>query len=297
MGDLKVIGPRKLHPYLLKRRGMDTLFKQNLLRLRQGTTPLSFGEALFPNSWLPMGQEMKPKVKAIEVEAFTEKKQVLESLERFAQETSLKLESPIIPVEGGEIALKSDPHWGQVEVCETVAQLQATLTLPPEILSILFKNKKSPQILFVTESFRKWSDIQPELKGGFVDELLAGFPLKTAELFERMIQAMKLTPEEVCLYPIENEEVDLTSEALRVAAFYKPQVIVTLGASATQKLLKGQNRLSVVHGQFFPKTMDNVATFQLVPLFHPSIIETNQNMKKTAWADMQKIMKFLKKLP
>jgi uracil-DNA glycosylase family 4 len=61
-------------------------------------------------------------------------------------------------------------------------------------------------------------------------------------------------------------------------------------------VLKSTDRLAQVHGQFFSRKIGE-KTFQVVPLFHPSIIETNQNMKKTAWADMQKIMKHLKKLP
>ncbi len=84
---------------------------------------------------------------------------------------------------------------------------------------------------------------------------------------------------------------------MRIAAFYKPEVIVTLGAKATHKILKGQERLAMVHGQFFVRKIENVGTMTIVPLFHPSIIESNQNMKKTAWSDMQKIMQHLKKLP
>jgi uracil-DNA glycosylase family 4 len=71
---------------------------------------------------------------------------------------------------------------------------------------------------------------------------------------------------------------------------------VTLGANSTHKILKVQDRLTQLHGQFFNRKIENIGTFIVVPLFHPSIIENNQNMKKTAWTDMQKIMKQLKKL-
>lgn len=63
------------------------------------------------------------------------------------------------------------------------------------------------------------------------------------------------------------------------------------------KILKSNDRLSLVHGEFFTRKIGDETSIQVVPLFHPSIIETNQNMKKTAWVDMQKIMKHLKKLP
>jgi hypothetical protein len=35
---------------------------------------------------------------------------------------------------------------------------------------------------------------------------------------------------------------------------------------------------------------------QVAPLFHPSVIASNINMKKSTWADMQKIMQALGKV-
>jgi DNA polymerase len=167
-------------------------------------------------------------------------------------------------------------------------------------MRISLENKVPEQVkvLFVSEKFRSWEEIEPELKSGLINELLAGFPLKTAELFERMITAMKLVASEVIIFPVEgSDESDFSRYVMEVAAYYRPEIIVTLGAKAAQKILKSNDRLSMVHGQFFNRRMSETGNFQVVPLFHPSIIETNQNMKKTAWADMQKIMKHLKKLP
>jgi len=113
-----------------------------------------------------------------------------------------------------------------------------------------------------------------------------------------MIQAMKLESHEVMIFPLEaQDEVDGSSDVLRVAEYFRPEVVITLGANATSKILKSNDRLSIIHGQFFSRKYVDDSNFQIIPLFHPSIIETNQNMKKTAWGDMQKIMKYLKKLP
>lgn len=278
---------------------MDSLFKQKLLTLRNPPPAKSFSEALLGDtSWLKAPVREKKSVPA--KEQFSEKVQVIESLERFAQEKSTELKTNILKVDGGEVHLKTDPGWDDLKHFNSFDDLQAGLKLDQKYQDIVFKNKTPGKVtvLFVSEKFRNWDEVSAELKTGFINELIAGFPLKTAELFERMIMAMKLDPSEVIVFPVEGtDESDYSRDVMEVAAFYKPEIIITLGAKATQKILKSNDRLTVVHGQFFNRSMSDRGNFQVVPLFHPSIIETNQNMKKTAWTDMQKIMKHLKKLP
>jgi DNA polymerase len=112
-----------------------------------------------------------------------------------------------------------------------------------------------------------------------------------------MIKAMKLTAAEVVIYPVSIGDNDLSAEVMAITSFFQPEVVITLGAIASNKILKNNDRLSNTHGQFFTRKINSSVNFTVVPLFHPTIIESNQNMKKTAWADMQKIMKVLKKLP
>jgi hypothetical protein len=278
---------------------MDSLFKQKLLTLRNPPQAKSFSEALLGDtSWLKA--PVREKKVAPPKEQFSEKVQVIESLERFAQEKSAELKTNILKVDGGEVHLKSEPGWDDLNHFNSLADLKSGLKLDEKFLDIVFKDKTPANVtvLFVSEKFRNWDEVSSELKTGFINELIAGFPLKTAELFERMIMAMKLDPSEVIVFPVEGmDEADFSKDVMEVAAFYKPEIIITLGAKATQKILKSNDRLTMVHGQFFNRTMGDRGSFQVVPLFHPSIIETNQNMKKTAWADMQKIMKHLKKLP
>jgi uracil-DNA glycosylase family 4 len=280
-------------------RTMDELFKQKLLGLRSIPRPTTFSEALLGDtSW---GKKVQRKLPLpAHKNDFSERTQVLEALERFAQEKGQELESPVIKIEGGEILLRLEPEW-EGEVTHACADsLRRALKLQKELLNIVLADKVPGEVkvMFISETFRLWDDSSRELKEGFINELIVGFSLKTAELFERMIAAMKLSAGEVIIFPVEGtDETDYASDVMAVASFYRPEIIVTLGAKATQRILKSNDRLTQVHGQFFTRKVGETLTFQVVPLFHPTIIETNQNMKKTAWADMQKIMKHLKKLP
>jgi uracil-DNA glycosylase family 4 len=278
---------------------MESLFKQKLLGLRNPRPAQTFAEAIMgDSSWLK--KTPKPIAPTIQKEVFSEKIQVIESLERFAQEKTLEQNSQVLKVPGGEVHVKNVESWQGVGQFSSFDSLKDVLRLDQKLVDIIL-SKKVPgkvKVLFVSEKFRKMEEVIPEIRGGFIDELLTGFPLKTAEFFERMILAMKLQSEEVIIFPIEGaDDTDYSDNVMAIASFYQPEVVVTLGATATSKILKSNDRLSLVHGQFFTRKLGDESSVQIVPLFHPSIIETNQNMKKTAWIDMQKIMKHLKKLP
>ena len=221
----------------------------------------------------------------------------------------LDLRLPYVPRTFSE-ALLGDCFWTEKKsrikesltpvVTETSSVFYSGFGFTSQQVETIFNNKHvgMVKVLFVTEKFRNWDEASLEFKAGFINELIMAFPLKTAELFERMIKAMNLLSEEVILLPMEDVGAnDCSSDVMKVAEQFRPEVIITLGSSATIGILKSSDRLSIIHGQFFSRKYSDQSTFQVVPLFHPSIIETNQNMKKTVWSDMQKIMKYLKKLP
>ena len=52
---------------------------------------------------------------------------------------------------------------------------------------------------------------------------------------------------------------------------------------------------SNIHGQFFEKQYGDTA-FSLMPVFHPDFLVINPNMKRTAWADLQKVMERVGKI-
>lgn len=277
---------------------MSDPFKQNLLRLRQPAAPRTFGEALFgPVAWIKKNHPA-PDIEKKTSTDFSEKNQIMESLERYAQEKLGEDPSAVIKISGGEIAKKPEPTWEGIDLAPSFAELKSKLHLESEVMDLCLSSKEKGKIriMFVAESFRGYEEFKAELKEGFINQLLPAFSFKTAELFSRMLSAMKLEDEEVLIYPTMSHEKDISAEAMLVAAYFNPEVIVTLGANATHKILKGQERLAQVHGEFFNRKIENIGTFIVVPLFHPSIIENNQNMKKTAWTDMQKIMKHLKKI-
>lgn len=276
---------------------MDDIFKQKLLNLRNPEAAKTFAAALMGNSFLPAHSG---KHETAPVRGFTEKRQVIESLERFVEEKVQETQQPVIKFDRGEIAVKADPVWDNVEKATDLSALKNRLSLEKDTLDVLLRGKNPGEVkaIFVTENIRPFSEFHLELKGGFIDELLTGFPLKTAEFFERMIMAMKLTASEVMVYPVEKtDETDLSAEVVRIALFFRPEIVITLGAKATQKILKSNDRLSLIHGQFHERKVENEGILQIVPLYHPSILETNLSMKKTTWTDMQKIMKHLKKIP
>ncbi len=279
---------------------MDDLFKQKLAKLRQPVSPKTFAEALFGDvSWAQkIHFKQVDEAPAIKERTFSEKGQVLESLERFAQEKFEEQGTTSIKIMGGEISYRPDPVWDGIEQAQSYQDLKMGLSVDAQSLDLTLQSKIAGQvrIMFVPEEYRKIEDYKDEMKEGLINQLLPAFPAKIAEFFSKMIAAMKLDESEIILYPVMNHGQDLSREVMKVAAFYRPEIIVTLGANATHKILQSQERLTQVHGQFFNRKIENIGTFIVVPLFHPSIIENNQNMKKTAWLDMQKMMKQLKKL-
>ena len=118
---------------------------------------------------------------------------------------------------------------------------------------------------------------------------------QSRELLNRMIQAMKLSNDEYSILEIEVEKKGKLEEIKGQILAEKPSVVITLGAFASNLLLEGQERLSKIHGNFFPRSFSDNFHTQIVPLFHPSFLLINPGMKKSAWMDMQKIMDFLGK--
>jgi hypothetical protein len=276
---------------------MDEVFKKKLSELRNPVSPKTFGEALVGNSWLKR-TETKKTSKVLIHDEYSEKLQVIESLERFAQEKIKETPAATtIKIDGGEIAVKPEAQWDEILPSADLGALKNGLSLPPAALSALLDHKKPSQIklLFVAENYHAVEDLSA-FKEGISRELAFCFSVKTVEFFERMIMAMKVSPNEVMVYPIEFKEKDLSLETMMVAKYFKPTVVIPLGARASNGILKNNDRLQMIQGQFFKRNLGKDESLTVVPLYHPTIVETNQNMKKMTWASMQKIMEYLKDL-
>lgn len=86
--------------------------------------------------------------------------------------------------------------------------------------------------------------------------------------------------------------------ALNVIKYFKPKVVVTMGAAATNIFFDTRIRLSNVHGDiqvksFKIKDSAEVLSVNIFPLFHPDLLEINVSMKKTAWIDLQRLRTIL----
>ena len=198
---------------------------------------------------------------------------------------------------------------GLYEKIKTCALCPRELTckgLGPTLLPL--EEKLIPQdILFLLDF--------PQANESHKDKLLYG---DRGELLKKIIQAMGICPQKhhisyatKCYGPslIEQsnkaqQERELMksqcySHLLEEIRFLKPKVIVSFGAYATNLLMGKKMRLSIAHGQFFKKEFvtqeQEKVSFEFMPVFHPDYLLINPNMKKAAWADLQKVMAKLKK--
>ncbi len=275
---------------------MDEVFKKKLADLRSPAAPRTFAEALLKPGLWSLTPMPKPAPTVVKIhEEYSEKIQVIESLERFAQEKVKDSEKGIFEVPGGEIVIKADDSWKDVPVASDLEELKGFMSLDEEDVRVLLNGKTAGKVrvLFVTESSHK---IEGE-KTGFQKEIALCFPSRTVEFFEKIVAGMKFIPSEVVLYPIEKDEQLLSDDIMALANYFKPSVIITLGAKAAHGLLNNNDRLQLFQGQFFKRTLSEGQLVTIVPLFHPTIFENNPNMKKSTWEHMQKIMAYIKNLP
>lgn len=86
-------------------------------------------------------------------------------------------------------------------------------------------------------------------------------------------------------------------DVFETIAKVRPEIIVALGAKATNLLIGRKEKLTAVHGKLFKNTLQfssgEKVDISFVPVFHPDYLEINPSMKRSAWADLQKIQEFL----
>ncbi|EQC47613.1 hypothetical protein M900_0668 [Bacteriovorax sp. Seq25_V] len=117
------------------------------------------------------------------------------------------------------------------------------------------------------------------------------------DLLGKMIGAMNLKEGSFLRCPQVKGDGAL-NHLLSAVSYFRPQVVVSLGAGSTNIALEKKVRLSNIHGEILPKSFrltgeNKTLEFYVSPLFHPNLLEINTSMKRTAWIDMQRVMKFL----
>jgi len=152
---------------------------------------------------------------------------------------------------------------------------------------------ESPDVMFIGEA-----------PGADEDKQGLPFVGRAGQLLTKMIEAMGYTRETVFIAnilkcrPPDNrtplpEEMETCMPFLRQQiALVKPKVIVALGATAVEGLLRTGQRISQTRGKW--ARFENTP---LMPTFHPSYLLRNPIAKKDAWADLLAVLKHLGKTP
>ncbi len=285
---------------------MEEVFKENLIKMRGELGAESFATALFESlAWECFDTE-KPKEEAPSALPI-EKEKVIESLQEYANKKAREGEE--VTFKGGSIAFKKPlPENYKGEHKDQVHYLEFN-NLYKNALNLYEKNlldtrylmdtahsksslKKAIKVLFVTDKINT-EVIESE---NLVRNTLSCFLNEEVNsLFEKMIGAMGLTVDDFLMSKCSTDsDLELVNQEV---LFFRPQFVITLGASSSNTLLGIKERLSNIHGQFFERVFNkndiNEFSFTICPLFNPEFLLINPNMKRTAWVDMQKVMKEL----
>lgn len=215
----------------------------------------------------PKNEEIKDQA---ETSVSTEKEKVLSGLKDLAEDQLKETGGPF-KFPGGEVkVVENDPDLSEV--------IDLEVQKDSKKLQVLFVYNYSADALLLPEGER------------------ANAP--SEQLLDRMISAMKMESDNFEKLVVESGEREVF---LKHLASREVEVVVPMGAIATNLVLGKQERISMVHGKFFDKELtyknDQVRQFKIVPVFNPEMILINPSMKRSTWTDLQKIMDHLGIIP
>lgn len=286
---------------------MELQFKKAIKAAFSQDKPSHFGQLLTKNtSWSFLeerGREPLP------VKELTEKSLVLDALEDFSKEKIEENKGEPLKFKGGEIRLKKEgARKSLLEASEVFSDLSSEMiSLLGEELFLarfgekrnLFEDSSTLKVIFVTEEIF----VGPEgAESKEQKELQSFLDIGASKLFEKMIQAMQLSYSEYILGALHFRDASLEKHSyldylIQEIILFKPKLIITLGAKPANALLGMNDRLMNLHGNLYPvafKASEESFKCQLMPLFHPELLSVASEMKRSAWIDMQKAMRFLK---
>jgi DNA polymerase len=149
-------------------------------------------------------------------------------------------------------------------------------------------------IVFGVGNPHAWLVFVGEAPGADEDQQGEPFVGRAGQLLTRIIEAMKLTREQVYICNIikcrppgnRNPEPDeiAACEPFLIAQLQaiQPKLICALGTFAAQTLLRTKAPISALRGRFH-----DYHGIPVLPTFHPAYLLRNPHEKKTVWADMQ----------
>lgn len=117
----------------------------------------------------------------------------------------------------------------------------------------------------------------------FVDSDGHLFSGASGELLEKIVRAMHLTPDQVCICNAVHLS-DIKKHLPKLA----PEAIVTLGETAAQMILKTDLPLELLRSRFHA-----VSDIKVMPTFSPSLLIKDSGYKRQVWEDMKQVMGLL----
>ncbi|MFL5320464.1 MAG: uracil-DNA glycosylase family protein [Myxococcaceae bacterium] len=143
-------------------------------------------------------------------------------------------------------------------------------------------------------------------EGPGAEEDAQGIPFvgPAGQLLTKMIEAMGFGRDEVYICNVvkcrppdnrtpEIDEIEACEPFLRAQlGALQPQVIVALGKTAAQTLLREELPITKIRG-----TWREYAGIPVMPTFHPSYLLRKPDEKKNSWSDLQQVMKVFGKEP
>jgi DNA polymerase len=148
-----------------------------------------------------------------------------------------------------------------------------------------------------------WLVFVGEAPGADEDEQGEPFVGRAGQLLTRIIEAMKLTREQVYICNIikcrppgnRNPEPDeiASCEPFLIAQLraIQPKLICALGNFAAQVLLRTKEPISKLRGRFY-----SYQGIPLLPTYHPAYLLRNPHEKKTVWEDMKLLQRAYERL-
>ena len=158
-------------------------------------------------------------------------------------------------------------------------------------------------IVFGVGDPNAWLVFVGEAPGADEDEQGEPFVGRAGQLLTRIIEAMKLTREQVYICNIikcrppgnRNPEPDETASCepflIGQLQAIKPKLICALGNFATQILLRTKEPISKLRGRFH-----SYQGIPVLPTFHPAYLLRNPYEKKTVWEDMKLLQREYERL-
>lgn len=114
-------------------------------------------------------------------------------------------------------------------------------------------------------------------------------------LFQRLLQYMELSLENINVCNILHESLMTAGEYLQFLANQKSQIFFLMGSEVVQQILPQEGKLSQIQGSKIKVTAQPKELI-FIPLFHPDFIALNMNLKRMTWETLQQLKPWITSL-